>query len=89
MDGRVADANAPDLGIRVEGQQALGSGQSVLRHREGSRVHVKGHDLAVIAGLHLEAYVLLVQGSATPGMLFFAVTGLTVRHGFSPVWRDS
>src|SRR5436853_238242 len=88
MDGRVADADAPDLGIRVAGQQALGSGQGVFGQLEGAGVHVEGYDLAVVAGLHLGAHVLLVKGRAATGMLFFPVAGLWARHGVSPVWRE-
>ena len=85
MDGRVADADAPDLGIGVAGQQALGSGQGIIRHLEGAGVHVEGHDLAAIAGLHLGAHLLLVKGGAAAGMLFFAVAGLGFRHGVFPI----
>src|SRR5947209_3822975 len=86
MDGRVADADAPDLGIGVAGQQALAGGQGIFRHLEGSTVHVEGHDLSVIAGLHLGTHVLLVKGRAAAGMLFFAVARLRFRHGDAPSW---
>ncbi len=73
MDGRAADTDAPDLGIGMACQQALGGCQGVFGHLEGSAVHVKGHHLAVIAGLHLGAHVLLVKSRAAAGVLFFAV----------------
>jgi hypothetical protein len=88
MDCRVADADAPNLGIRVAGQQPLRGRQGVVGHLEGPGIYVEGHDLAVIAGLHLGTHVLLVESCATPGMLFFAVAGLGLRHGFSPIGRD-
>jgi hypothetical protein len=85
MNGRVADADTPDLGIGVAGQQTLGGCQGILGHLEGSSVDVEGHDPTVIAGLHLGTYMLLVKGCAAAGMLFFAVAELGSRHGDSPL----
>src|ERR1700722_12541634 len=87
MDCRIADADAPDLGVGTAGQQALGGGQGIVRDLEDSAVHVEGHDPPAVAGVDLRAHVLIVESSATAGMLFFAVARLGSRHGCSPIWR--
>jgi hypothetical protein len=88
MDGGVADADAPDLGIGVAGQQALGGVQGIFRHLEVAGVHVEDQDLAVITGFHLRTHALLVKGCAAAAMLLFAVAGLGFRHCSSPVRRE-
>jgi hypothetical protein len=88
MDCRVADADAPDLGVGTAGQQALGSSQRILCDLEGSGVHVECNDPPAVTGLDLRAHLLLVKGGAAAGMLFFAIPGMGSRHGRSPVRRD-
>ena len=45
MHGRVPDSDAPDLGVRVAGEQPLGGGQGVVRYLKRAGVHVEGaHD---------------------------------------------
>jgi hypothetical protein len=53
MNGQVPDPDAPDLGIGMTREEALGGGQGVIRDLEGTGVHVDGPDLAVITGLQL------------------------------------
>jgi hypothetical protein len=76
MDCRMADADAPDLGIGIAGQQALGRRQGIVRDFEGTAVHVDGHDPPEVASLDLRAHVLLVESVPAAGMFFFAVPGL-------------
>jgi hypothetical protein len=78
MNRRVAGADTPDLGIGVVGQQALGSCQGIFGYLKDPGIHVEGYDSAAIAGLHLGTHPLLVKGRAATGMLFFAVTGMSV-----------
>jgi hypothetical protein len=83
----MADADTPDLGIGVAGQQASGGRQSIVRYLEGFTVDVKSHDPTVIAGLHLGAHLLLVKSHATAGMLFFTVPRLGFHQGLSLIWQ--
>jgi hypothetical protein len=78
MDSSVADADTPDLRIRMAGQQALGSRQSVFGHFKVPAVYVDGYDPAMIAGLHLGTHLLFIHGNAEAGMLFLAVSGMGV-----------
>jgi HlyD family secretion protein len=87
MDGRLADADAPDLGIRVTGKEALGSLQGFVGHLELAGVHVDGHDLPRIGRFHARAYLSLVDFGASSGMLFFVVARLASCHGVLPIYR--
>lgn len=45
IHGRLADADAPHLGLRVASTQALASGQEIFLDLEVSRAHVNGATL--------------------------------------------
>ena len=83
MHGRVADPDAPDLGVREAGEQLLRGRQGVVRYLKRAGVHVEGHDPATAAGLDLGAHLLLVKCGAAAGVLVLAVAGMRRRHGDS------
>jgi hypothetical protein len=85
MDRAMADADAPNLGVGAAGKQTAGRGQRIFPHLKRPGVYVKGHDLPLVAGLHLGAHLLFVECCAAAGVLLLAIPWLGSRHGFSPV----
>ena len=80
VDGRVTDPDAPDLGVRVMGQEAIAGSEAVLGELEGATVDVDGNNLAAIAGFDLWAHLSFVEFGAEPSVLFFAVARLADGH---------
>jgi hypothetical protein len=67
MDRRVADSDAPDLGVRMTSQEPLACGKDFLGNLEAASVHVDGNDLSQVAGFDKGANLLLVEIGTSAG----------------------
>ena len=80
MNGRVSDTDTPDLGVGVTSQECFAGPKHVLRHLEGSRVNVEGHDLPVMTRLDLRTDLTLVNLRTSSSVLLHAVARLPDGH---------
>src|SRR5437667_37223 len=80
IDGRVANADIPELGIGQSREQAITRGHDVVVHLEGSGIDVDGDDLAVIALFHQWANLLLVDFVPAAGEFFGGILVLSWCH---------
>src|SRR5262249_31207506 len=76
IDGGIADADIPALGLGQSREQAITRRHKVVGHFELAGVDVDGDDLAPIAGLHQRADLLLVHLLAAAGVLFAGILAL-------------
>jgi hypothetical protein len=83
MDTTVADPNAPDLGFRMVGEQALSSRQRILSHFKCAGLYINGHDLPLVAGFDLWTDVLGIDFIPTPCMFLFTIARLPHLHNFA------
>jgi hypothetical protein len=82
VNATVADPDAPNLGIWVAGQEALGSRERIFSHLKHTGFYINSDNLALIALFHLRTDLSLVDLLASSCMIFFAVTWLS--HDIPP-----
>jgi hypothetical protein len=85
MNGAAADADAPNLSIRVGDQQAVASLKRSIGYLERAAVHINGDDFPVIAGFDRRPDFLLIHFSAPSGVFLYGVARLPDRHNSSPL----
>jgi hypothetical protein len=85
MNRSAANADAPNLSVRVGKQQAVASLKSSVGYLEGAAVHVDGHDFPVIAGFDHRSDFLLVHFPAASGVFLNGIARLPDRHDSSPL----
>jgi hypothetical protein len=87
MNRTAADADAPDLSVRVDEQQAVASLKRRFGYLERAAIHVDGDDFPVVAGFDRRSDFLLIHFLAASGVFLNGVARLPDRHDSTPLVR--
>jgi hypothetical protein len=74
----VSNPNKPGLRIRILGKKVIGCNDDIIRNLKGSCLNVDRDNLPMVACFNLVANLGCVEGIATLGKFFFAVTRLAL-----------
>jgi hypothetical protein len=88
VHGDVADAEAPDLGVRIFVDQYLRSGKRLVGDGVFARLNVDAEDAAIIAWLDEGTNLALVKLRAAAGDLVNGIAALSFDHdGIPPLFN--
>src|SRR5438105_3946585 len=80
----MTEPDEPNLGVRNLGEQSLSCRKVVCIHLPGTGFNVNRNELAGVAGFYPQAYVTIVDLSASSRELPFVIARLADRHFVSP-----
>src|SRR5438132_8963319 len=85
MDRARADAHNPNLRVGKTTSQALTRLQFICINLVNASLDVDGDKLTVVLGLEMREDIVLVNGVAATGELFFAIPALGRGHKHPPI----
>ena len=81
----IANANEPDLSVRVTSEKTIRGRDCIFSNLERARFDIDGDDLALVTFFDLGTNLSLVYIIATSSELFFVIPRLTHTHSFPPM----